>query len=238
MKRDIYLVFLTETMPIIRYLQCWLRYKGTILNYFRALEEHVAPRAGSLADHKQRGTRLSLPRSFSAKQYFFLSQGLAWIPGCSDQAPRAPTGLAAPACRRLPPPSSWPRTMASHKPLALAPAMLQKGQFPAPKALPLCLRLPNVAHHCCRIPPDHTENEIKAERRRPAPAFLREAVNMGRLPPFPWAGEQPFQWSRSTKPTQSSANIPTSSRPCCSCTKHRRDWDSCARSWCCCSRLE
>lgn len=40
MKRDIYLVFLTETIPIIRYLQCWLRYKGTIANDFRALEEH------------------------------------------------------------------------------------------------------------------------------------------------------------------------------------------------------
>ena len=53
MKRDIYLVFLTGTMPIIRYLQCWLRNKGTIVNYFRVLEEHVAPRAGLLADRKQ-----------------------------------------------------------------------------------------------------------------------------------------------------------------------------------------
>lgn len=53
MQRDIYLVFLTETMPIIRYLQCWLRYKGTFVNYFRVLEEHIAPRAGLPGDHKQ-----------------------------------------------------------------------------------------------------------------------------------------------------------------------------------------
>lgn len=71
MKRDIYLVFLTETMSTIRYLECWLRYKGTFVNYFRVLEEHVTPRAGLLGDHRQGGTRLSLPCSFLTKQYFF-----------------------------------------------------------------------------------------------------------------------------------------------------------------------
>lgn len=67
------------------------------------LRNTVALRAGLLADHKQRGTRLSPPRSFLTKQYFSLSQGLAWIPGRSARAPRAPTGLALPACCWAPP---------------------------------------------------------------------------------------------------------------------------------------
>lgn len=95
MKRNIYLVFLTETMPKIRYLQCWPRYKGTIVNYFRVLEKHIAPRAGLLVGHKQRGTGLSLPCwFFLTKQCFFLSQGLAWGPGC----PAHRQGTHRPGC--------------------------------------------------------------------------------------------------------------------------------------------
>lgn len=50
MRRDTYLMFLTETIPIIRYFQFRLRYKGAIVNYFCVLQEHATMRVSSLTN--------------------------------------------------------------------------------------------------------------------------------------------------------------------------------------------
>lgn len=136
MRRDTYLMFLTETILIIRYFQLRLRYKGAIINYFRVLQEHVAMRVSSLTDHKQCNTRLSLPHSFQTKLFFFLSQGLACVPGCYVQALRTPIGLIF-ATHPWGSPTGQAPTSAQGL-SAPAPWKPQQGRAPHP----LCLALP------------------------------------------------------------------------------------------------
>lgn len=162
-------------MPLIRYPQCWLRYKGTTVNSFHGLEEYTAPRAGVLADHKHRGTRLSLPCSFLTKQCFFLSHVLAWIRGWSAQVLRAVKDLAVLACCRAPPTLLMAQDlMSAPTATSLSQQHCRRSSLQLPTALPMCLRVPNVAHHCCKAPLDHTENEIKADAYSSLPWWNRE----------------------------------------------------------------